>query len=187
MIYDFHTMLQISRGVREANDLETLKALLPGCIDVHKTDLEQDRSGVDYLATLRRGAVVKIDGKTRTPGCSKWWRNSIPELALEKYSVIPCEGNTSKTGWTLSESSEVDYILFTFDPRDSSEVFLYPFQLLRSAFRAEIKAWYRLYRVAQQESDTWMSECVFVPEPIVWKAVRHIMHGVGAFRPETEA
>lgn len=169
-------MLDVSRGVRELTDLETIRSLLPGCVEVIKTNGQQDRAGIDYLATLRGGAVVAIDAKTRQSGCSRYWADGIPDLALEKWSVIPSNGYDGKTGWTLSETSNVDYILFTFDKSDSNEVFLYPFQLLRAAFRAEIHNWYRIYRHRIQNSGTWQSECVFVPEHVVWKAVRYVMH-----------
>jgi hypothetical protein len=176
--YNFFEMLEYSRGVREQTDLDTIAAMIDGCIDVTKTDVEMDRQGVDYIATLRGGATVLVDAKTRTAGCSRWWRNG-PELALEKWSVRPENGQNGKTGWTLCETKQVDYILFTFDPSDSSEVFLYPFQLLRLTFRRNLSTWYgsKKYKVDVQNSGTWRSECVFMPEQIVFNALREVMVG----------
>jgi len=174
--YDFDTMLAYSRGVRESTDLYTIKALIDGCTNVSKTDTATDRAGVDYVATLRGGAKVLIDAKARTPGCSRFWRNG-PELALEVWSVLPNKGKgqDGKTGWTLSESSGVHYILFTFDAADTPEVFMYPFQLLRMAFRRNLTEWKKEYKVDRQSSGQWQSECVFVPEKVVWDAIRRAM------------
>lgn len=174
MIYSFHEQLAYSRGVREATDLQTIAALIPGCVSVTKTDVEQDRAGIDYVAILRKGARILIDAKTRTRGCGRHWKQG-PELALETWSVLPDERNKGKVGWTLCEAKEVDYILFTFDPADSNEVFLYPFQLLRIAFVNNLNAWYRKYKVDTQDSGRWKSRCVFVPESIAWDALRVAM------------
>lgn len=174
-IHDFATKLEYSRGVRQATDLDTIRALIAGCVNVEKTDEEQDRAGVDYVATLRKGGLVLIDGKTRTPGCSRHWRNG-PELALELWSVRPENGREGKAGWTVCETKNVDYILFTFDPKDSDKVFLYPFQLLRMAFRAHYKSWKESgYKTDIQDSGGWHSECIFVPESVVWQSLRTVM------------
>lgn len=174
-VYDFDTMLAYSRGVREQTDLDTIAALIDGCVDVTKTDVSTDRAGVDYVATLRGGAQVLIDAKARTPGCSRFWRTG-PELALEVWSVRPENQQRGKVGWTLSEANIVHYILFTFDPSDSKEVFLYPFQLLRMAFRRNLKSWRNAgYRTDIQNSGSWRSECLFVPESVVWKGIYHAM------------
>lgn len=175
--YSFVDMLNYSRGVREQTDAMTIQTMISGCNSVTKTDVEDDRAGVDYIATLRGGATVLIDAKTRTAGCSKYWKQG-PELALEKWSVMPggkygtLQG---KTGWTLCETKNVDYILFTFDPSDSVEVFLYPYQLLRMTFRRMLNQWWGVYKKDTQDSRGWESQCVFVPESVVWAALRDSM------------
>ncbi len=173
--YDFADMLKYSNGVQQATDMETIRALLPGCLSVEKTDTDTDKTGIDYVATLRRNAEVLIDAKTRQPGASKWWKNGAPDIALEIWSVIPENGLTGKTGWTLSEAAQVDYILYTFDPCDCKQVFLYPFQLLRLTFRANINEWSKQYKTGFQSSDGWRSQCLFVPEHVVWRAMRQIV------------
>jgi hypothetical protein len=181
-VYDFDTMLAYSRGVRERTDLDTILALIDGCTDVSKTDTATDRAGVDYVATLRGGARVLIDAKARTPGCSRYWKHG-PELALEVWSVLPDRDKrqAGKVGWTLSESSGVHYILFTFDPADTPAVFLYPFQLLRMAFRRNLKTWQKGYKVDKQNSGQWRSECVFVPESVVWDGIYQAMRQQSPF------
>ena len=182
-VYDFDAMLLYSRGKRELTDMDTIVALIDGCIGVTKTDAVTDRTGVDYVATLRRGAKLFIDAKTRTPGCSRFWRFG-PELALETWSVRPETGRQGKTGWTLSEESDVHYILFTFDPSDTKEVFLYPFQLLRMAFRRNLNAWTNKgYKTDIQNSGHWRSECLFVPESVVWNSIHNATRISAPFRP----
>lgn len=176
MFHDFDSMLDYSKSGREATDAETIEAIIAGCQSVRKTDLELDRAGIDYIATLRNGGEVTIDAKTRTAGCSRYWQEG-PELALETWSVMPCASSPGKVGWTLCEQTAVDYILFTFAPQDSDKVFLYPFQLLRVAFRKNVQIWKSIYKVDVQSSGSWDSQCVFVPESIVWTAVRDAMCG----------
>jgi hypothetical protein len=175
-LYRFDDMLQYSRGVREQTDALTIQAIIAGCVSVEKSGLVQDKNGVDYIATLRNGARVLIDAKTRQPGCSKYWRNG-PELALERWSVMPggrygIPATQSRVGWTLCERKEVDYILFTFPPADAGEVFLYPYQSLRMTFRRMFSQCWARYKHDTQDSGSWESECVFVPEATVWQAMR---------------
>lgn len=174
MVHNFSEKLAYSRGIRESSDLDVIYQLLTGCTKVEKTTTEQDKTGVDYIATLRGGASVLIDAKTRTAGCARYWREG-PELALETWSVLPTSQRGGKTGWTLNETTEVDYILFTFSPDDTDSVFLYPFQMLRVAFRRNLPAWHKKYKVDTQDSGGWRSECVFVPESVVWESIREYM------------
>lgn len=174
MFYDFNAKLCYSRGIRESTDLETLKSMIPGCLSVEKTSVEQDKQGIDYIATLRKGAKILIDAKTRTKNCAKYWKCG-PELALEIWSVKPENGLNGKTGWTLNESCLVDYILFTFDPVDCNTAFLYPFQLLRTSFVLFYKQWKNEFKSDIQSSGLWKSECLFVPEDVVYAAMRSAM------------
>lgn len=177
-MHDFGMKLAFSRGVRELTDMETLQALIPGCTSVIKTDVQLDKTGVDYIATLRRGAQIYIDAKTREPGAGRWWKDG-PELALEVWSVKPggkyqTPREQAKVGWTLCEEKQTDLIYYTFDPTDSNEVFLIPFQHLRIAFRQYWPTWSKRYHVKLQDSRYWQSECVFVPAEVVIKAIESV-------------
>lgn len=174
--YSFDERLAFSRGKRELTDIETLKTMIPGCITITKTDVKTDKLGIDYIATLRRGAEILIDAKARDKGASRFWKGE-PDLALEKWSVIPDKGITGKVGWTLCEKKQTDMILFTFDPSDTQDVFLMSFQLLRIAFVRNITAWYSRFNHAPQNSFGWRSECVFVPVSVVFNAIMEIQHG----------
>ena len=180
--YTFDGRLAYTRGVREATDIETIKAMLPGCRNVVKTEIAQDKTGIDYVATLRHGGQVCIDAKTRVAGASRWWKKE-PELALETWSVMP-DGKystpygISKIGWTLSERTEVDLILYTFDQKDSDVAYLLSFQMLRTAFVHNRKEWAARYKVGKQDSFRWESEAIFVPASIVLQAIMDASCGI---------
>lgn len=168
--------LTYSFGVRQRTDIETLRALIPGCTGVVKTNRDADKKGVDYIATLRRGAEILIDAKSREAGASRYWQHGDPELALEIYSVKPVPGiHSGKVGWTLNEASDVDMIFYTFAQRDTDNVYLLPFQHLRMAFIQNFSAWSRTYRRKEQETEKgrlyWRSECIFVPADAVLRAI----------------
>jgi len=139
MKYAFGERLSFSQGHRQANDIATLMAMIPGCVTVTKTDKAMDRRGVDYIAELVHGDELWIDAKARDGGCAKYWQNG-PELALEMWSVRPngkyaTSPSSAVPGWTVTDAKHVDLILFTFDPMDWNESFLMSFPLLRAAFR----------------------------------------------------
>lgn len=161
--YTFKDRLDFSTGRKRATDMETIKVLLPGCVSVKITGREQERKGIDYIATLRGGAEIYIDSKAREKGCSLYWKNGQPEVALEIWSVKPSLNSPGVTGWTLNENKLTDMILFTYDITDTDLCYLVPFQHLRIAFRKYYALWTH-YKKAEQETDgNYRSECVFVP------------------------
>ena len=189
--------LEMSRGIVCATDLATIQSMIPGCKDVRIATISQDKAGTDYIATLRGGAEILIDGKTREKGVRAKWRNHhIPELALEKWSVIPNSScPNGKVGWSLCETKQTDMVLYTFNPADSLTCFLFPFQHLRMAFRKNIKYLYANFKVAPQSSQhgshSWQSECVFVPENILWnliekESVKTFSEAIGEGNPRDE-
>ncbi len=178
MKYDFGERLAFSKGRRQESDLETLRAMFPTCKDVAKTSEAQDRAGTDYVITLRRGAQLRVDAKSRDTGCSRYWRRG-PEVALEIWNVRPggkyrMPQDRAKVGWTLDEAKEIDLILFTFDPGDHIFAYVRPLPLLREAFRRNFGGWRKEYRTAPQDSHRWESECVFVPLLVVDQAIEAV-------------
>lgn len=172
MMHDFYEKLEYSLGEQEQFDIGLLRHIIPGCQSVTKTNVETDRSGIDYIATLRRGAQINIDAKTRERGASRFWTHGEPELALEIWSVV-----NIKTGWTLDEKSNVDYILYTFDRADTNKFYFLPFQLLRSAFVNNYDNWRSTYIVKKQRNYSWTSEAVFVPASVVLSEINRQMTG----------
>lgn len=176
--YDFQERLAFSVDGRTEDDAATIKQIVAGCVTVTKTDVQEDRSGIDYWATLRRGARIGIDLKLRSVGCSRFWKEG-PELALEIWSVLPDDEHCGKAGWTLDESKKTDYTLHRFDPRDTCMVYLLPFQLLRMAFRESLSAWKGRYRLPDpQNSGTWKSQAIFIPAEVVLVAISAKMQAV---------
>ena len=173
LLYDFDKQLAFSKGVIAATCEQTIMAMIDGCVQVEKTDVDVDRTGVDYTATLRRGSVVRIDHKARAPGAAKFW-NGEPDIALEIWSVLP-DGRKGVAGWTLDERKATEYTLHTYDPSDSTDAYLFPFQLLRIAFRRELKDWMSIYQTAIQSSGKWRSQCMFVPASKVIAAMERAM------------
>lgn len=192
--YDFDECLALSKsGPRQATDIATLKVMFPESVSIQKTTDDQDRMGVDYVITLRRGAMITVDAKTRTPGCSEWWVcrrsgqrmnrctcltdfnlcDTQPEVALEFWNVKP-----TTVGWTLDESKNVDLILFTFATSDHRYAYARSFPLLREAFRRNYSSWIPRFKTDQQTSyragEQWHSECVFVPLHVVDEAISAI-------------
>jgi len=190
---DFTHDLLFSRGVRETTDIETLRQKIPGCVGVEKTGEDLDRLHVDYVAYLRRGAVLHIDAKARRAGAKRFWKNFIvgrqgvpngePDLAIETWSVKPTEQQKDgRAGWTFDESADTDLILYTFDSSDTNEFFLLSFPLLRIAARQSIAEWAKRFKVATQCSRrngeiVWQSECCLVPALIVQDAIRSVERG----------
>lgn len=175
--FDFKKQLAFSRGVSEAEYPDAIRSLIPGCELVVEPSVEMNKLGVDYVATLRRGATVFVDVKRREKGCSQFWKRSPksgilePELALELWSVRPGENRLGIAGWTLDESKLTDYTFHVFDPSDTGDVFLFPFQLLRSSFVKNLKLWRKLHPPKIQSSGAWESECLFVPAGKVIDAI----------------
>lgn len=179
MIYEFDECLANSKGVQQESDAKTVMSLLPGCIEVRPASVAEDKTGTDFVATISDKRTVLVDKKSRTPGCSRFWRGDT-ELALEEWSVMPggkfrTPAHRQKTGWTLDASKSHELILFTFDQSDSTDVYMFPFQPLRIAFQRHLEEWKRKYKNDTQTSVRgdigWQSHCIFVPTRVVWDAI----------------
>ena len=169
--YAFKERLDWSKGNAGANDAETIMTLLSGCALVEAASKELDKKGIDFVATLRRGATVNIDVKRREKGVSRYWKGE-PELTLEQWSVCPSETHTGVVGWTLDERKQTDYVLYVFDKSDCELAFLLPFQLLRMAFRRNNKTWRDHFRVGRCSTENrYETESVFVAASCVVDAI----------------
>ena len=80
MTHDFEQKLSFTLGEKERIDIEMLKNAINGCENVIKTDADIDKTGIDYIATLRNGATINIDAKSREKGASKYWRYGEPVI-----------------------------------------------------------------------------------------------------------
>lgn len=173
--YSFSDSLAFSKGNRRETTEETIKSMLYGCVAVRDSTRQEEKVGVDYVATLRGGAMVLIDEKTRRPGCRRYWRHGQPEVALEIWSVRPEpeRGIRGVAGWTLSESKVTDMVLYTWDPQDCQSCYLLPFQHLRMAFVKNFAHWRSLFDDPKQTTDggRYGSQTVLVPIDLVLDAI----------------
>jgi hypothetical protein len=190
--FDFLGKLLWSKTQNTGDVRRIIASLLDGVVDIEAATESEDRNGTDWWVTLRGGARVAIDQKAREPGCSRYWNKAELfgeegiELAPEIWSSMSREEaerhgysmdwtySTPACGWTLSESKNTDYILCTFDPKDSPLAVLIPFQQYRTAFRRFLPVWKRHFKVSPQRNATWVSQCCFVPVWCVLDAIREI-------------
>ena len=177
MTHSFQEKLEYSLGAREKFDINILKDIIPGCINIEKTTVEVDKTGIDYIATLRKGATINIDAKTRVPGASRFWKYGEPEVALEIWSKCEAPGVKPKIGWTLNESYLTDYVLYTWDKSDTDKFYFLPFQMLRIAFRKNFTEWCNKYFKYKENNYGYESEAVFVPASVVITEINKLMTG----------
>ena len=176
-VHDFRQKLAFSNGVNMLSDVERIThALGERCIKVDKTDVSVDKTGIDYYAYLSDRARVNVDAKRREAGASRWWKHGSPELAIETFSVV----EPPKVGWTFNNASDVDYILYSFEPEDSNDYYFLPFQLLRKVAWENRHVWKAEYKELTQTSDGWQSKCIFVPAYVVISAILEAMIHKGA-------
>lgn len=172
LINSFKDCYEYSIGEQQDVDIKLLHEFIPNCVSVRKTDTKTDKKGVDYIVTTSGGAEIYIDAKTRMPGASRYWKNGIPDLALEKYSVV----EQKKVGWLFKKSDiHPDYILFTFDRSDTDKCFLIPFHLLKKACYQKGREWFLKYPYREQNNGTYKSSALYVPADVVIRAVNDAM------------
>jgi hypothetical protein len=169
-----------SEGRAQETDLETIATLFPDCEEVRIATGDLNRLGIDYIARLSSQVEIFIDAKNRDRGCSRFWRNRAdipdgePDLALERWSVIPTAGRPGRIGWTLDPAKWTEYVLFKFDRADHDKCYLVPFQLLRMAMHRWGEEWQRRFgglKYQHTPQGNYYSACVFVPVSVVWKAI----------------
>ena len=133
---------------------------------------EEDKAGCDVVLEFS-AASIRIDIKSRSIGCSKYWQNG-PVLALETWSVIPGSNDRNPDGvigWTLDKSKVTTHVLYVFDPQDCRSSFLFPFHGLRNTFEMHMASWMQQYYVSRQKSTYHSSECAFVPARLLMELV----------------
>ncbi len=169
ILHDFDEKFTFSQSLMQ-NDIEIIKQAFPKCINVIKTNEDIDKTGIDYIAELQGGAKINIDVKRREKGALRFWKHNEPELALETWSVYK-----KKPGWSVSDISNVHFILFVFDKSDCDKYYLLPYQQLRSAFIKNYRDWIKRFDKKQQYSGDWTSEAVFIPVSVVIEAINQEM------------
>lgn len=122
-----------------------------------RADEQADKSGTDYWALRRNLPPLSVDVKVRDEDFAP---RGHDDLALETWSVIG-----QKPGWTRDQNKRTDFVLWFW--RDTHRFFLVSFPPLCRVFDKYWREWAKKYKVANQSSGDWESQCVFVPRPIV--------------------
>lgn len=151
-----------------------------------ETHTDLDKRGADFTAFLGTGRKLMVDVKTRKPGCSRFWKEGRPDLALESWSVVPSSScPTGVVGWTLDEHKITDLVLFTFAESDTDRCYMLPFQHLRIAFLRFRPTWLKTYgrngeearQATARGSTRYESRCLLVPAITVIGAVAEVCSG----------
>jgi hypothetical protein len=184
MLHCFDTYLNAAKtNEAQESDMAAIKTKLSQCKDVRPASEDEDRSGVDYIATIKGGKEVYIDLKTRTPGCSRFWKTRgrngeiIPELAIETWSVCPNGKNQGEIGWSFDCRKKTDLILYRFDPSDFGRPFLLCFHTLRMAAEQKRSDWESVCKKDRQRNHSYFSESIFVRADWVMNAMNTVMFG----------
>jgi len=161
--YEFGERLMMSQGEAVNDDIaELLVSQMPGATSAERSDLKNDRQGVDWWINRASGFRLGVDVKVREKDFSQG------DVALETWSVV----EAGKVGWSRDPKKRTDYILWWWI--DTRRWCLVPFPLLCAVFTRLWEDWCSKYKVAQQCTPgrrTYHSECVFVPLRVVWAAI----------------
>ena len=154
-VYDFGERLRYSEGF--AQDMKTiLRQEFPAYTAIRKASKAEDMEGVDYWVVYSCGKIA-IDAKIRE---EDWKGKGKDDLALESWSVID-----KKVGWTRDSTKRTDYVAWFW--QDTGRYFIVPFRPLCAIFTQYWQQWREWFKVAQQTSGEWESECIFVPRKLI--------------------
>lgn len=145
-----------------------IKNRIPGCIEIERADLDNDRDGTDYFIYRHGNEALRLDLKLRDTDFALQGQD---DLALETWSVIPDGTTQGKVGWSRDETKNSDFILWYW--QDTGRFFLVSFPALCSVFSRFWELWASRYKIARQQSESWQSECMYVPREIIIKALNN--------------
>lgn len=164
--YGFEERLEWSHGISSDGTFHSyLMNSIPGATEIVAAQEYEDRRGTDWWVYRKDTHRVSVDVKVRDDDpIARGWGD---DLALETWSVMPSEKCPSgKVGWTRDSKKETDYVMWYFRP--TSRCCLVPFPMLCNIFSDTWIEWKELYKTSVQQSDSWKSECVFVPRREIW-------------------
>jgi hypothetical protein len=82
--------------------LKAIQTIIPDCLGIHWTHLDNDRLGVDCLLELAGAGVLKIDFKFRRYQAIEEW------IILESFS----DKERKKLGWAVDNRKKNDFFVF---------------------------------------------------------------------------
>lgn len=167
--YGFNEQLAMSSGFAVNADVKSvLLDLIPGAVSVKQAATENDKQGIDWWVELSTAKHLAVDAKVRETD----WASSHPnddDLALETWSVV----DKRIVGWTRDTNKKCDYVLWLW--KDTGRFCLIPFPMLLKVFLTNWREWRKTYKCAVQtttrHSDSYRSECVFVPRSVIWGCI----------------
>jgi len=171
--YGFAAQLAYSKQQRGSTRLvEILGQRIPGYTQVVMAETSDDLQGTDYWVTRNGVPALSVDLKARREDCLT---HGNDDLALETWSKKPVAGQQGRAGWTRDSSKWTDYVVWYWE--DTGRFFIVPFPPLCAVFSRRWERWSQTYRVATQQSDSWQSECVFVPRVLVQRSIEQWASG----------
>jgi hypothetical protein len=118
------------------------------------------RGGIDRVLVLASGKTLTVDEKIR----SQDW----DDILLEYYS----DHERRTPGW-IAKDLACDLIAYAFEP--SRRCYLFPFQTLRAAWRANALDWTRLYPRVEAVNSGYISVSVAVPIRVLMESLSGAM------------
>lgn len=165
--YDFAQQKIMSNGQAVSSEIrDVLLEKIPGAVAAYKSELCNDKTGVDWWVEMAGARHLAVDVKVREQD----WAASHPDqddLAIETFSVL----ESQKIGWSLDETKRCDFVLWFW--KDTRRTCLISFPQLCRVCRDHWQRWSKDYKVARQRT-RWLngshyhSECVFVPRKEIW-------------------
>ena len=118
------------------------------------------RGGIDRVLMLASGRTLWVDEKVR--------QEDWPDVLLEFYS----DYERRVPGW-IEKDLASDYIAYAFLP--SQTCYLFPFQTLRAAWRANKDDWIEYFQVITAQNRGYTSLSVAVPTEILMSSLTDAM------------
>ena len=187
-LHDFTASLNYTNQVDiDTNMIDLIARAIPG-VNVHKSNIAEDKLGTDYWVPLLDGRRVSVDVKNRNR------INTTDDLCLELISVYkdpfwpveyPCTGYLgaklvdNKVGWTIDPVKQTNYIIYTWPTAEGKRTYeIFDYVLLRAVTTANAETWLRNYPHRPVFNRGYRTICVFPPVQIVRNAMSSMQRGI---------
>lgn len=182
--WDFNERLAFSEGIGLSESIEAhILESIPKAYEITRANLIEDKSGVDYWV-LRDGLKpLSIDVKHREFCPIERWNSD--DACIETTSVYlgPDNGEwldkyRSKVGWTLDESKQTDYILYTWPYAEKLRFWILPFPFLCMAAQKNWQKWVEFFGEKRAQNNGYITLAVYPPRKIIALAIKKLMTGI---------
>ena len=181
-------------------DVKVLEHIFPGSIITKATPTGKNDGGIDLKTCFPCGKIRFIDLKTRRDkDRCKRMPLMMADVVIEVVSVMK-NGRVIKWGWTIDETKQTDYILWTYE--ETARWHLAPFDLLRRAALLNMRHWlahfgwkpsgeyWKLWEPIAirnglprkapsiQPNKGYDSACIFVPSGVIHACIAESQSGI---------